>query len=168
MGKRTLLAVFLVALPWASALCAETGFASRATELRERPAAAAQATGKLAKKQSLQVLGRDGGWVRVSTGKASGWVNLLDVRLDPPPGKAPALQRAKSAKDNGVRGFSEEDLLAGTPGAFDAKALKKYAVAPKDATGYARGAGLQARKLDYLDAGDYMALDRLPDDFFDE
>lgn len=168
MGKRTWLAVFLMAWPGLPALAAETGFAARIADLRDRPTDNARVTGKLARKQTLQVLDREGAWIRVGAGASSGWVKLLDVRLDPPPGKRPALNRAKSAKDNGVRGFSEEELLAGTPGAFDTGALKKYAIAPKDASGYARGAGLTARKLDYLDAADYMAFDKLSDDFFDE
>jgi hypothetical protein len=168
MGKRTFLAVFLIALAALPAMAAQTGFAARAADLLERPAASARATGKLTKKQPLQVLAREGNWVRVGAGPASGWVRLMDVRLDPPPGKLPPLNRAKAAKDNGVRGFSEEELLAGTPGASEIDKLGRYAVAAKDASGYARAAGLKARALDYLDPADVLAPDRLPDDFFDE
>jgi hypothetical protein len=167
MGKRTWLAVFLIALPAFPALGAEAGFASRAADLRERPADAARSTGKLTKRQPVRVLAREGNWARVSAGAASGWVRLVDVRLDPPKGRPAPLTRAKSAKDSGVRGFSEEELLAGTPGHSELDKLKKYAVAAKDASSYARGAGLRARKLDYLDQMDYMAAD-LPEDFFDE
>lgn len=167
MGKRTLLAVFLIALPVFPVFGAETGFASRAADLRERPADTARATGKLTRRQPLQVLGREGNWARVSAGSADGWVRLVDVRLDPPKGKALPLNRAKSAKDNGVRGFSEEELLGGAPGHSEVDKLKKYAVAAKDANGYARSAGLKPRKLDYLDQLDYLSAD-LPEDFFDE
>lgn len=167
MGKRTWLAVFLIVLPAAPAPGAETGFASRASDLRERPVDSARSTGKLAKKQPLHVLAREGNWARVSAGAVNGWVRLVDVRLDPPKGKPQPLNRAKSAKDNGVRGFSEEELLAGTPGHSEVDKLKKYAVAAKDASSYARAAGLKARKLDYLDQLDYMSTD-LPEDFFDE
>src|SRR5262245_65350316 len=106
MGKRTLLAVFLITLPSFPAFAAEAGFASRVAELRERPADSARGTGKLTKKQAVQVLAREGNWARVSAGAANGWVRLVDVRLDPPKGKPLPLNRAKSAKDNGVRGFS--------------------------------------------------------------
>lgn len=167
MGRRTRLAVFLIALPVYPVFAAESGFASRAADLRERPADAARATGKLTKKQPLQVLAREGNWARVSAGSANGWVRLIDVRLDPPKGKALPLNRAKSAKDSGVRGFSEEELLGGTPGHSEVDRLKMFAVAAKDANGYARGAGLKARKLDYLDQLDYLSAD-LPEDFFDE
>jgi hypothetical protein len=168
MGKRTFLAVFLIALPALPVAAAQTGFAARDADLLERPAASARATGKLAKRQPLQVLAREGNWVRVGAGSASGWLRLIDLRLDPPPGKLPPLNRAKAAKDSGVRGFSEEELLAGTPGHAEIDKLGRYAVGAKDASGYARAAGLRARTLDYLDPADVLAPDRLPDDFFDE
>ena len=57
---------------------------------------------------------------------------------------------------------------SGTPGASEIDKLGRYAVAAKDASGYARAAGLKARALDYLDPADVLAPDRLPDDFFDE
>jgi hypothetical protein len=45
--------------------------------------------------------------------------------------------------------------------------LKHPGISAKDAAAFARSAGLKARKRDYFEGGDYMALD-FPDDFFDE
>ena len=146
----------------------EPGFAARATELRARPADSAQVTGRLAKKQKIEVLARDGAWTQVRGTGGAGWVRLLDVRYDAPAGQALPAARVKPLKDNGIRGFSEEDLLAGTPGNSEIGKMKAYAATAKDASGYARSAGLKPRKLDYLDPGDYLSVEQLPDDFFNE
>ena len=166
MGSR--IAALLLALCALPAYAAESGYAARDAELRERPAESARSVGKLAKKQKLEVLARQGNWMRVQEAKATGWVRLLDVRLDAAPASVLPAARVRPAKDDGIRGFSEEDLLAGAPGHAELDKLKMYAVTAKDAGGFARGAGLKARKLDYLDPMDAMAIDRLPEDFFDE
>lgn len=167
MGSR-IAAVILFAAIALPAQAAEPGYAARATDLRESPAESARLVGRLAKKQKVEILARQGNWTRVKVASASGWTRLLDVRFEAPPASALPAARVRPLEDNGIRGFSEEDLLAGTPGHSEIDKLKKYAVTAKDAGGYARGAGLKARKLDYLDAMDALAIDRLPEDFFDE
>ena len=137
-------------------------------EVRERPAESARVVGRLAKKQKVDVLARQGNWTRIRGPNASGWVRLLDVRFDAPPAGAVSTARVRSGRGDGIRGFSEEDLLAGTPGHSELGKLKKYAVTPRDASSFARGAGLKARPLDYLDPMEAMAFERLPEDFFDE
>jgi uncharacterized protein YgiM (DUF1202 family) len=166
MGTR--IAALLLALLSLPAYAAEPGYAARDAELRERPAESARVVGKLAKKQKVEVLARQGNWTRVQDARATGWVRLLDVRFEAAPASALPTARVRPPKDDGIRGFSEEDLLAGTPGHSELDKLKKYAVTAKDAGGFARSAGLKPRKLDYLDSMDAMAIDRLPEDFFDE
>jgi len=167
MGKR-ISAVVLSALLPLQGHAAESGFAARATDLRARPAESAPATGRLAKKQKLDILAREGNWTQVRGTGGTGWVRLLDVRYEAPAARALPAARVKPLKDNGIRGFSEEDLLAGVPGNSELGKLKKYAATAKDASGYARSAGLKPRQLDYLDPGDYLSIEQLPDDFFNE
>lgn len=166
MGKR-ILPVLLFAILAMPAQAGESGFASKAADVLEHSAANARAVARIAKQQPLEILGRNGSWAQVKAGAASGWVRLLDVRYDAPSRAAPAAG-VKPFADNGIRGFSEDDLLAGTPGRGEPDKLNLYNVPAKDAAGFARTAGLKARRQDYIEPGDYMAMDDLPEDFFDE
>ena len=133
----------------------------------DRPANGARPVAKLAKQQPLEILGRNGSWARVKAGSANGWVRLLDVRFNAPSNVAP-VARIKPSADNGIRGFSEEDLLGGTQDRGEIDKLKLYGVPVKDAVSFARASGLSARQQDYIEPGDYLSMDELPEDFFDE
>jgi hypothetical protein len=166
MGKR-ILPVLLIAVIGLPAQAGERGFASKGADVLERPAADARPVARVAKQQPLEILGRDGRWAQVKAGSASGWVRLLDVRFNAPSKIAPATG-VKPFADSGIRGFSEEDLLAGTPSRGELDKLGFYSVPPRDALGFARAAGLKARRQDYIEPGDYLSMDELPEDFFDE
>ena len=160
-------------LPFLFAVCAEavaggdSGYLPKSVDLLDAPAVNAKVVATLARKQSAEVLARSGNWTRIRAGNASGWIRTTDLRLNPPAQTAKPVLRAKSSGHSGVRGFSEEDLLSGssTPVAMDQ--LRHLGISAKDATAFARSAGLKARKRDYFEGADYMALD-FPDDFFDE
>ncbi len=166
MGKR-ILPVLLFALLAFPAQAGEPGYASRPADILDRPASGARPVAKLAKLQPLEILGRSGNWAQVKAGSVNGWVRLLDVRFNAPSKIAPSA-RVKSPSDNGIRGFSEEDLLAGTPGRGETGKLDLYGVPVKDAVSFARASGLRARQQDYIEPGEYMSMDELPEDFFDE
>jgi SH3 domain-containing protein len=161
-------------LPFLFAVCAEAvalgdaGYLPKAVDLLDAPVENAKVVAKLARKQSAEVLARSGSWTRIRAGNASGWVKTIELRLNSPVQTAkPVVPRVKSSSHSGVRGFSEDDLLSGssTPVAMDQ--LKHLGISAKDATTFARSAGLKARKRDYFEGTDYMVLD-FPDDFFDE
>jgi hypothetical protein len=145
----------------------ESGYLPRAVDLLDGPLSGAKVVAKLSSKQSAVVLARSGSWTRIRAGNATGWVRTADLRLDAPLQTAQPAPRAKTSSHSGIRGFSEEDLFSGasTPMAMDQ--LKQRAITAKDAAAFARFAGLKARKRDYFEGTDYVALD-LPDDFFDE
>lgn len=166
MGKRTLpfLLLALLALP---VHAGESGFASRDADVLGRPDANARAISRLVKRQPVEILGREGKWLQLKAGTVSGWVRLLDVRFNVPAKVAPAA-RDKPFTDNGIRGFSEEELLAGTPSRGELDKLGFYSVPAKDAAGFARASGLKARRQDYIEPGDFLSMDDLPEDFFDE
>jgi hypothetical protein len=162
-----------ILLPFLLAVCAdvaaggESGYLAKAVDLLDGPLAGAKVVARLSSKQSADILVRSGSWTRIRTGNASGWVRTIDLRLNPPAQTAKPPLRAKASGHSGIRGFSEEDLYSrsSTPVAIDQ--LKHPGISAKDAAAFARSAGLKARKRDYFEGGDYMALD-FPDDFFDE
>ncbi|HEX4985249.1 MAG TPA: hypothetical protein VFV71_04165 [Burkholderiales bacterium] len=145
----------------------ERGYMAKTADLLDAPAAGARRTAGLAKRQSVDVLGRSGSWARVQAGASVGWVRSIDLRLDVSmPGQATAA-RVKPAGDNGIRGFSEEELVAAATGAGDLDKFRHMGVSVKDAAQFARAAGLKPRKQDYFESTDLMSRD-LPADFFDE
>ncbi|MBI3528658.1 MAG: hypothetical protein HY067_11895 [Betaproteobacteria bacterium] len=99
----------LLATPTFNTDAGDTGYAPKAIDLLDRPAADGKPVAKLAKQQPVEVVSR-----------------------------------------------SEFDKL------------KRFSVAARDASGFARSAGLKPRKQDYLEDSDYLSMDQLPDDFFDE
>lgn len=159
--------LFLLACVCAGASAGERGHVPKPTDLLDAPSASARPVAKLAGKQTIEILGRNGSWTRVQVGAASGWVRAIDVRLDLVAAARPSPVRVKPISESGIRGFSEEELLAASPGTGEVDKLKRMGVTAKDAIVFARGIGLKARKQDYFEGSDFGTLD-IPDDFFDE
>lgn len=169
MTRSRIFLLFLLATPVFAVHAGDAGYVPKAMDLLDRPTAGAKPVGRLVKQQPVEVIGRNGSWVNVTAGARSGWIRMIDVRLNATPSRqAATVAHVKPATDAGIRGFSEEELLAGTPSRSELDKLKRFGVAVKDAAGFARSAGLKPRKQDYLDGSDYLSMDQLPDDFFDE
>ena len=169
MMRSRIFLLLLLAMPAFGAQAGDAGYVPKAIDLLDRPAPDAKPVAQLAKQQPVEVIGRNGSWVNVKAGARSGWIRMTDVRLNTVPSRWIAtVARVKSKSDSGIRGFSEEELLAGTPSRSELDKLKRYSVAAKESTGFAQSAGLKPRKQDYLDGSDYLSMDQLPDDFFDE
>lgn len=169
MMRSRIFLLLLLATPAFGAYAGDAGYVPKAIDLLDRPAVDAKPVAQLVKQQPVEVISRNGNWANVKAGSRSGWMRMIDVRLHAAPSRqVAAVARVKSASDSGIRGFSEEELLAGTPSRSELDKLKGFSVAARDATGFARSAGLKPRKQDYLDGSDYLSLDQLPDDFFDE
>ena len=150
---------------------ADAGYAVRAIDLVEQPAAQSRVVTRLAKKQSVEIIGREGNWVRARAGSATGWVRLGALRLDAAPSKvaAPAARRAPAAaRDSGIRGFSEEELLVGAPNQVEGERLRRLGVSARDAASFARAANLKPRQQDYIQMQEFMPEGGFPKDFFDE
>jgi hypothetical protein len=168
IGSRAFILVMLASccLP---AHGADAGYAAKATELLERPAAQAKAVAQLAKRQPVQILGRDGSWAKAQAGTATGWVRLADLRLDSVTSKTPASRQANGArKDSGIRGFSEEELLVGAPNQAESERLRRVGVSVRDAATFARAGNLRPRQQDYIEMSEYMPEGGFPPNFFDE
>ena len=170
MGSRVTLLILIAAFCM-PARGADAGYAAKAVDLLERPGSQAKVVTKLAKRQPVQIIGRDGSWAKAKSGNATGWVRLADLRLSMATSKSPASPSAPAnpgKKDTGIRGFSEEELMVGAPNRIEADKLKGYAVTAKDAVTFARTGNLRQRKQDYLEMQDYMPDGKVPEGFFDE
>ncbi len=167
-SARKSLLLLVLAGGWLPAWAADTGYAAKATPLLERPAMQSNVLLQLAKRQAVQIIGRQGSWAQVSAGTATGWARLADLRLD---AAATAVLPARAQigkKDTGIRGFSEEELLVGAPNRAESERLRAVGVSVREAVGFARAANLRPRRQDYIQMQDYMPEGGFPDGFFDE
>jgi uncharacterized protein YraI len=156
-----LLAVLL--LP-GMALAAQMGVALKADSVRAEPYADAKTTGNLARGDKLEILTKQGAWLKVKTSKSTGWVRLLSVKRDATSasgsGDAAAVLDLASGRSGtgqvvattGVRGLSEEDLKAAKFNEAEVKTLESYTQSAEQGQKFASGGGLKATKFAYLPA----------------
>ncbi len=164
-----------IATRWLAALCfavallpgvasgQETGTALKPDEIKAEPFKDAKTLGKIAKGDSLQILARQSGWLKVKAGTKTGWVRLLSVRR----GQAAQANASKEigavagvatgrtgtgqvVSTTGVRGLDAEELKAAK---FDAKQIAKaesLTVSADEAQRFAAEGGLAAQKIKFL------------------
>lgn len=150
---------------------ADAGYAAKAVDLLERPGSQGKVVTQLAKRQPVEIIGRDGSWAKAKSGNATGWVRLADLRLNVAKSKSPASPSARSnagKNDTGIRGFSEEELLVGAPNQVEGEKLRRLGVAAGDAASFARAGNLKPRQQDYIQMQEYMPEGGFPEGFFDE
>ena len=163
-----LLLLFLLVMPAIAAQAADAGYVPKAVDLLERPAADGKPVIKLVRQQPVEIIGRNGSWANIKAGAGSGWIRMIDVRLNPSPGRKSAVVAAKSPTNSGIRGFSEEELLVGAPNQAESERLRRVGVSVRDAVNFARTANLRPRKQDYIEMLEYMPEGGFSESFFDE
>ena len=142
---------------------AETGTVLKDDALRAEPFADARSTGNLKRNDAVEILEKKGAWLRVKSGKQSGWVLLLSVRrgsatqgneaagvLGLASGRAGTGQVVSTT---GVRGLSAEELKAASFNEAEVQKMESYSVSADQARQVAGDGGLKNRKLDDLGAG---------------
>ena len=141
----------------AAALAAEPAFAVRAGELKKQPFIDAAAAGSVAANQSVSVVTRQGGWVRVESNGQSGWMRMLNIRLAvaaPTSGAnaGPRLHTGSSGKTvtTGVKGLDESNIRGSTPDEAQVAQLEALAVDPAEAASHAASSGLKEQSVSYL------------------
>lgn len=144
----------------APAAAQEIGTALKPDEVKAEPYQDAKTLARIAKGDRLEVLARQGGWLRIKAGSRTGWVRLLSVRR----GQAAQTNVArevggvagvatgrtatgKVVSTTGVRGLDAEELKAAK---FDEKQIAKaesLAVSAADGRRFAAQAGLAAQAV---------------------
>ncbi len=145
----------------AEAWAAESGTLTKNDELKDQPFRDAKTLKALAAGEKISILGKDGGWYKIKTGKSSGWVRMLSVRKgDAKKGASAAtgllaLSSGRSATGKvvattGVRGLNEEELKAASFNAKELQLAESYSVSQADSKKFAAKGKLLARPFDYL------------------
>lgn len=140
----------------------QSGTATKASEIRTEPYSDAKVLTTLAAGDSVTILKKQGGWLRVKSAKGSGWVRMLSISKGgaTKSGKAEGLLgltsgRAGTGKvvaTTGIRGLSEEDLKAAQFNATELQLAESFASTSTEAQKFAKQGQLTAQRLDYLPA----------------
>jgi hypothetical protein len=158
---RYLFALILYATLTAPVYAWQVAYIVRSTEIKQLPYSDARTVATLDEKASVNVMSRQGGWVKITSAKGNGWVRMLSLRGDSAAKRSgdTGLQslinvgRSGSsgiAMTTGVRGLSEEDLNNARPNPAEFEKMQKYAVNKARAEKFARDAKLKSQQLDYL------------------
>ena len=139
----------------------QVAYAVRSTEIKLLPYSDAATVAKLDEKAKVNIMLRQGGWIKISSANGNGWVRMLSLRGDST-AKKPGDTGLQSlinvgrsgssgiAMTTGIRGLPEEDLKNAQPNPEEFEKLQKYAVNKAKAEKFARDAKLKNQQLDYL------------------
>ncbi len=161
MSLKKIIVTALLLLTHTIVLAAESGVALKVDDIRAEPFGDAKSVGKLAVSDKVEIVGKSGGWLQVSSSKGKGWVRMLSIRKgDAKKGANEAAGllslasgRAGTGKvvaTTGIRGLNEEELKAAHFDENQVKLLESYAVTKVQAQKFANDGKLAARKVDYL------------------
>ncbi len=140
---------------------AESGVLAKAGELKQEPFADAAAVVELPAAAPVEVLARQGAWMKVSSGGQTGWVRLLSVRLTGAPARAGESGLAKAANvalsgssgtavATGVRGLDKEQIANAAPNPVEAAKLEGYVATDAKARSFAQAGPLAEQSVPYL------------------
>jgi hypothetical protein len=142
----------------------QIAYAVRSTEIKQQPYSDAATIATLNEKAGVDILARQGGWVKVSSEQGKGWVKMFSLRSDSAvkkPGDSGLQSMLNVARTGssgitvatGVRGLTEEDLNNAQPNPGEFAKLQNYAANKAKAEKFAHDAKLKSRQLDYLPTG---------------
>ena len=155
------IALAIAAALTAGACLAEPASLIRATELKKEPATDSSTVAELAENAVVDALERKGGWMRVKTKDAEGWVKMLMLRYggagtakQGDTGLAELLNVARTGTSGtqvttGVRGLDAEQLAKAAPNAAELKKMHGFAVEKGAAAAFAAKGRLAAQQVDY-------------------
>lgn len=156
-----LYALVLYASLTAPAYAWQVAYTVRSTEIKQLPYSDATTVATLGEKASVNVMSRQGGWVKINSVKGNGWVRMLSLRGDSTAktsgdsGLQSMINVGRSGSSGitmttGIRGLSEEDLKNVHPNPGEFNKLQNYAANKAKAEKFARDAKLKTQPLDYL------------------
>lgn len=157
---KTTLLLALLLLPILS-MAAEMSTALKNDNIRAEPYADAKMTGKFTRGDKLEILSKQGAWLKIKTAKNTGWVRLLSVKRT---SSSSSASQAKGVLDiasgragtgqvvatTGVRGLSAEDLKSAKFNEAEVKTLEGYTESAVQGQQFANSGGLKAIKFAYL------------------
>ena len=146
-------AALLLLMATTSAALAASGTVLRTDKLYSQPSATASVAGSVAKGASVNVLAKQGGWLRVAAGNTTGWMRLLSVRVGAGglsgSGLGDVVGAATTKSDPsrvvavaGLRGLNEEDLKQAKFNADELARLEALSVSAAQARNFAGQSGL--------------------------
>lgn len=162
MMKTSLISTIALVLCVASATAwAVSGTVLRNDKLYSQPSASARVTASVPKGASVEILAKQGGWLRVKAGKSTGWIRLLSVRAGAGGlgrvGVGDVVGAATTRSDPtrvvavaGLRGLNEEDLKQAQFNADELARLDALKVTAAQARSFAGQSGLAAVKVPAL------------------
>jgi hypothetical protein len=139
----------------ASATLAAPGTVLRNEKLYSQPSATSTVAGSAVKGASINILAKQGGWLRVTAGKTTGWIRLLSVRAGEGGlgggGLGDVVGAATTQSDPsrvvavaGLRGLNDEDLKQAKFNADELARLDAWGVTAAQARSFASQSGLAA------------------------
>ena len=161
MNKTVLTSSALALMLLATAAAATPGTVLRNDKLYTQPNASAAAAASVNKGTSVTVIAKQGGWLRVTAGRTTGWIRLLSVRVGggglASVGVGDVVGAATTRSDPsrvvavaGLRGLSDEELKGAQFNAEDLARLDSVAVTPAQAKSFAAQGGLASAQVKLL------------------
>ena len=166
---RCVIAIALL-FPLTPALAAEHGSVIQAGDLKAKPFIDAPAAAKVAANQQVNIIGRQGAWVQVEAGGQTGWIRMLNLRMEAGATQASATSAPRRGRfssptslftgssgkttTTGIKGMDEEDIRTASVNYAELQRLGTLAVPPDEASANAQRNGLKDSKVAYLDKGD--------------
>jgi hypothetical protein len=143
---------------------AEKGTALKADTLRTQPFSDAKSAGNLSRGDSVEILSKQGAWLKIKTAKSTGWVRLLSVKRGTSgtsaAGQATGALSVASGRagtgqvvaTTGVRGLSAEELKSAKFNEAEIRQMEGYEQSNAAGQKFAASGGLKAIKFSYLPA----------------
>lgn len=135
------------------ATAAETGSALKNDNMRFEPYADAKVSGTFSRGESLQIIKKQGAWLKVKTKKSTGWVRLLSVKRGANAASTGsniatlANGRAGTGQvvsTTGIRGLNEQELKAAKFNETEVKTLESYTQTAAQGQQFASAGSLKA------------------------
>jgi hypothetical protein len=147
----------------AASASAAPGTVLRNDKLYSQPSAASKQAGSVAKGASVNILAKQGGWLRVASGQSTGWIRLLSVRAGAGglggAGLGDVVGAATTRSDPsrvvavaGLRGLNDEDLKQAKFNGAELAKLNTWQATPAQARSFAAQAGLKTANVAALPA----------------
>ena len=163
MNKLLIPATVLVLCVAAASALAAPGTVLRNDKLYSQPSAASKVAASVPKGASVNILAKQGGWLRVTSGKSTGWIRLLSVRAGAGglggAGLGDVVGAATTKSDPsrvvavaGLRGLNDEDLKQAKFNADELARLNAWHETPAQARSFAAQAGLKTANVAALPA----------------